>query len=61
MNRPDKALNAVIFFMLFANVFDMGGVFGIKYLSYLAGGVFLLYNYNVLKLSIDLILSPPLF
>ena len=53
MNRPDKALNAVIFFMLFANVYDMGGVFGIKYLSYLLGGAFLIYRYHTLKLRIE--------
>ena len=53
MNRPDKALNAVIFFMLFANVYDMGGVFGIKYLSYLLGGVFLIYRYHSLKLRME--------
>ncbi|MFK7847037.1 MAG: O-antigen ligase family protein [Rhodothermales bacterium] len=53
MTNPGKAFKAVVFFMLFANVYDMGGVFGIKYLSYLAGIGYLLYNYKPLRVRIE--------
>lgn len=49
----EKISYAVIFFMLFANLFDMGGVFGIKYLSYLAGIVYLFYNYHALRIRLE--------
>ena len=53
MKGSERLFKAVIYFMLFANVFDMGGDFGIKYLSYLVGIAYLVYNYSSMRLRIE--------
>jgi hypothetical protein len=47
------AFGAVVWFMFFANIYDMGGVFGIKYLSYAVVGVFLVFHYRSFRLRLE--------
>lgn len=53
MKGSERLFKAVIYFMLFANVFDMGGDFGIKYLSYLVGIAYLVYDYASMRLRME--------
>lgn len=43
----------IIYFIMFANIFDMGGAVGIKYLSYATTGLFVLYHYRNFTLRLE--------
>ena len=53
MSGSERLFKSVIYFMLFANIFDMGGDFGIKYLSYLVGIAYLVYEYPSMRLRLE--------